>query len=87
MIQAILITLLLIIVSGIFTLFDSALSLCRKTRLEKEQGKKYKAVLKAFEKSRAYSLACRLWINILRVFAAVNFFLIMAYLLRNAWPV
>jgi putative hemolysin len=87
MIQAILITLLLIIVSGIFTLFDSALGLCRKTRLEKEQRKSYKSVLIALEKRQRYSLACRLWINILRVFAAVNFFLIMAYLLRNVWPV
>ena len=75
----------LIIASGIFCLFDSALGFCRKTRLEKEQGKKYKSVLLALEKQQMYSLACRLWISILRVFAALSFFLVSFYLLRKVW--
>jgi putative hemolysin len=73
-IEPLLISILLIITSGIFSLFDSALGLCRKSRLEKEHGKKYKALLKALEKQGGYSLACRIWINVLRVFAAVIFF-------------
>ena len=60
----------IIIASGIFSLFDSALVLCRKSRLEKEHGKFYKAVLKTLEDPKKLSLACRLWINILRIFAA-----------------
>jgi len=75
---AILTVIALIFASGIFTLFDSALSLCRKTRLEKESKKKYKSVLKAIEKSRSFSLACLLWINILRVLA-VNIALVFTY--------
>jgi putative hemolysin len=82
MIQALLIALLLIIASGIFTLFDSALGLCRKTRLEKEQRKSYKSVLIALEKKQTYSLACRLWINILRVPAAIFTFLLVSYIFR-----
>jgi putative hemolysin len=70
---SILFSIFLIIASGIFSLFDSALSLCRKSRLEKEQGKKYAAVLKALEKSRMYSIACRIWINILKSFVAFIF--------------
>ncbi|MDR1836953.1 MAG: hemolysin family protein [Treponema sp.] len=82
MIQAILITLLLIIASGIFTLFDSALGLCRKTRLEKEQSKSYKSVLTALEKKQMYSLACKLWINILRVPAAIFTFLFVSFIFK-----
>ena len=87
MIFALLISFLLILISGIFTLFDSALVLCRKSRLEKEQKKKYKAVLKALEKTRAYSLACKIWNNILRVFAAVNFYLVSAYFFHKVLSV
>jgi len=79
MILSLLIVFLLIILSGIFTLFDSALANCRQTRLEKETKKIYKSVLKAMEKSRSFSLACLLWINILRVLAAFYTFAI-AYL-------
>jgi putative hemolysin len=72
---------LLIITSGIFILFDSALSLCRKSRLEKERKKRYKAVLKILENPpdrlqikwsdrQNLSLACRLWNNIIKIFAA-----------------
>jgi len=63
----ILIVFALIILSGVFSLFDSALRLCRKTRLEKEESKRYKAVLKALENPHKLSLSCRLWSNILKV--------------------
>jgi len=59
---------LLIILSGVFTLFDSSLNLCRRSRLEKENEKKYKAVLKAFDNPRRILLASRMWNNIFRVF-------------------
>jgi len=87
MVPALLISILLIIISGIFSLFDSALGLCRKSRLEKEHGKKYKALLKALEKQGGYSLACRIWINVLRVFAAVIFFYAAFNLFRYVWSV
>jgi putative hemolysin len=60
----------LILFSGIFTLFDYALVFCKKTRLEKKQGKIYKSVLKALENPKKLSLICRYWINILRILAA-----------------
>ncbi|MDR1839857.1 MAG: hemolysin family protein [Treponema sp.] len=60
----------LIIVSGIFSLFDSAITFCRKTRLEKETGNLYRSVLKVYENRRDLSLACYLWINLLRITAA-----------------
>jgi putative hemolysin len=82
MVQPLLIAFLLIIASGIFTLFDSALGLCRKTRLEKEQKKSYKSVLTAMEKQQTYSLACKLWINILRVPAAIFTFLLVSFVLK-----
>ncbi|MCL2805884.1 MAG: hemolysin family protein [Treponema sp.] len=63
-------SILLIILSAVFSLFDSALGFCRKSRLEKESGKRYKAVLVTLENPKRISLTCRLWINILRVFAA-----------------
>ena len=87
MISTLITSILLIIVSGIFSLFDSALGLCRKSRLEKEQGKSRKSVLLALEKQQMYSLACRIWSNILKVFAALNFFLVSFYLLRNVWMI
>jgi putative hemolysin len=62
--------LILILVSGIFSLFDSAVGFCRKSRLEKEQGSLYKSLLKFIENPRQLSTVCRLWINILRIFAA-----------------
>jgi putative hemolysin len=62
--------LLLIIISGIISLFYSAFITCRKTRLEKETGSFYRSVLKAQENPKKLLLACRLWINILRIFAA-----------------
>jgi len=78
----IIISFLLIIISGIFSLFDYALSLCRKSRLEKERSVHYKAVLNILENTpdtflgklstrQNLSLACRLWINFLKIFAAL----------------
>jgi len=63
----ILLTFAFIILIGVFSLFDSALRLCRRTRLEKEESKRYKAVLKALENPHKLSLSCRLWSNILKV--------------------
>jgi putative hemolysin len=82
-----LITFVLIILSGVFSLFDSALNLCRKTRLEKEDSKKYKAVLKVLENPCNLSLSCRLCGNILKVLASffafvASFFLLEYYQLR-----
>lgn len=68
-----LIILFLIIASGIFSLFDYALCSCRKTRLEKENSKLYRSVLNTYENPQKLSLACKLWINILRIFAAFFF--------------
>jgi len=59
-----------VILSGIFTLFNSALSLSRKTRLEKEQSKKYKAVLDIIDNHDKYILACRIWRIIFWVLAS-----------------
>jgi putative hemolysin len=88
MFKAILILIMLIIISGIFSLFDSALGLCRKSRLEKEQGKKDKDVLKALEKSRSYSLSCRIWINMLRVLAAFSIFTVFLSIFhKTVWVV
>ncbi|MDR0321016.1 MAG: hemolysin family protein [Treponema sp.] len=61
----------LIIITAIFSLFDSALELCRKSRLEKERAKRYKAVLEILENPHHIFLACRLWNNILKIFTAV----------------
>jgi len=62
--------LFLIVASGIIALFYSAFTTCRKTRLEKETSKLYRSVLKAQENPKKLLLACRLWINILRILAA-----------------
>jgi len=59
---------LLIIFSGVFTLFDSSLNLCRRARLEKESSKRYKAVLKVFDNPRGILIASRMWNTIFRVF-------------------
>jgi len=68
---------ILIILSGVFNLFDSSLDLCRKSRLEKEKSRRYKAVLKIIEKPENISLACRLWSNIFISLAAVFAYLIL----------
>ena len=60
-----------IIVSSVFTLFNSALVLSRKSRLEKEQGKKYKAVVKILENPNKIMLSCRIWRIIFWVIAAL----------------
>ena len=60
----------LIIITGLFSFFDSALELCRKSRLEKEKAKRYKAVLETLENPHHIFLACRLWNNILKIFTA-----------------
>jgi putative hemolysin len=78
----VLITFALIIFSGVFSLFDSALRLCRKTRLEKEESKRYKAVLKALENPHKLSLSCRLWGNILKVFSVLSAILILVALFQ-----
>ncbi|WP_461254934.1 hemolysin family protein [Treponema sp. R80B11-R83G3] len=77
---SILVTFLLIIISGVFSLFDSALNLCRKTRLEKESSNRYKAVLKALESPNKLSLSCRLWGNILKVLAAFSSVIIILFI-------
>ena len=71
MILSLLIIFLLIFAGAVFSLFSSAMDLCRKSRLEKEQGKLYKAALKALENKTKYSLICRLWINLIKIFTAV----------------
>ena len=82
---AVLIVLALIITSGIFSLFDFSLGSCRKSRMEKEQGKFYRSVLKALENPKKLSLVCWLWINIFRILAAMFAgFTIMRYL-ETAW--
>jgi len=68
----ILLTFVLIIFSGVFSLFYSALSLCRRTRLEKEESKRYKALLKTLENPHKLSLSCRLWGNIFKVLTAFS---------------
>jgi len=73
---ALLIAFALTLFSGVFSLFDYALIFCKKSRLEKEQGKIYKSVLKAFENPRKLSLVCLSWINLSRILAA--FFTIFA---------
>lgn len=78
---AFLIVLALILFSGLFSFFDYALGFCKKSRLEKEQGKIYKSVLRAFENPRKLSLVCRSWINLLRIFATFfTGFTVMRYL-------
>jgi Hemolysins and related proteins containing CBS domains len=79
--SAFLIVLALILFSGLFSFFDYALGFCKKSRLEKEHGKIYKSVLRAFENPRKLSLVCRSWINLLRIFAAFfTGFTVMRYL-------
>jgi len=77
---SILVTFALIITSGVFSLFDSALNLCRKTRLEKESLKRYKTVLKALENPNKLSLSCRLWGNIFKVLSVFLSAAILIYL-------
>jgi len=67
---ALLIVFALIIFSGVFSLFDYALVFCKKSRLEKEQRKIYKSVLKAIENPKKLSLICLSWINLSRILAA-----------------
>ena len=65
-----LIAFFLVILSGIFSLFNYALDFSRKSRLEKERAPRYKAVIKIMENPDALTLACRLWSTALRVFAS-----------------
>lgn len=60
----------IIILSGLFTLFNAALGICRKSRLEKERAKRYKALLKILEAPHNISHTCRLWSNLLNITAA-----------------
>ncbi|MCL2764945.1 MAG: hemolysin family protein [Treponema sp.] len=78
-------SLAMILLSGVFSLFDYALAFCRKSRLEKERGAHYKAVLDILENSNNLSLACRLWINILRILASffAGIYTISLFLLNN----
>jgi CBS domain containing-hemolysin-like protein len=76
----ILVTFALIIISGLFSFFDSALNLCRKTRLEKESSKRYKAVLKVLENPNNLSLSCRLWGSIFKVISVFPSMAILIYL-------
>ena len=81
---------ILIIFSGIFSLFNSSLDLCRKVRLEKEsascvkaaQAKHFKAVIEILEnpdsgKWSGLTLACRIWSYILTVSAVYPVILIV----------
>jgi putative hemolysin len=61
----------MIFASGFFSLFVYALDSCRKTRLEKGKGISYKTVLKIIENPQKILIACRVWINILRIIAAL----------------
>jgi len=76
---SILVTFVLIIISGLFSFFDSALGLCRKTRLEKEASKQYKTVLKVLEDPRKLSLSCRLWGNIFKVLSVFPAVAVLIY--------
>jgi len=77
---SILVTFVLIIISGLFSFFDSALNLCRKTRLEKESSKQYKAVLKVLENPHNLSLSCRLWGNIFKALSVLPAMVALIYL-------
>jgi putative hemolysin len=61
----------LITFSGFFTLFDSALSSCRKPRLQKETGHIYRSLLKTLENPRELTLTCRFWISLLRILSGI----------------
>jgi len=74
------ITFAFILLSGFFSLFISALESCKKTRLEKEQSKRYKAVLLILDNPHTIIVSCRLWINILRLVAAFSAALCTVYL-------
>jgi len=84
------ISFILILISGVFILFDSALGKCRKTRLEKEKNKRYKNVLKIIENTPDrfqwadnLSLACRLWSNILIVISILISVVLLAMLFSD----
>jgi len=67
----------------LFSLFESSLVSCRKLRLEKEQKKIYKAVLKTLEDPQNLLNACRLWNNILKVPVIISgLFLIIARIIQ-----
>jgi len=81
---------ILIILSGLFSLFNSSLDLCRKVRLEKEssscgrksKAKRFKAVIEILEnpdsgKWSGLTLACRIWSYILAVSAVYPVILIV----------
>ena len=72
---SILIVFAFLITGGIYSLFESALKNCRKTRLEKKSESRYKAVLKFLEKPAVLLISCRLCINILLI--SVGFFLLL----------
>ncbi|MCL2719926.1 MAG: hemolysin family protein [Treponema sp.] len=57
-----------LLLNAVFSLFYFSLNLCRKSRLEKEQKKRYRAVLKILENPDKLKLSCRLWGNIFKVF-------------------
>ena len=65
-----------IIFSGVFSLFDFALDLCRISRLEKEKSKKCTAVLKILENPHVILLSCRIWSNLLKAAAVISFYVI-----------
>jgi putative hemolysin len=70
-VSAALTVLALITAGGFFSIFDSALCACRRTRLEKESGKSYKAILKITENPKNILTACRLWSNALKITAVL----------------
>jgi len=68
---AVLTILILIITSGIFSLFKYAFDSCQITRLEKETGGIYRSVIKEIKDPKKLSLACRIWINMLKITASL----------------
>ena len=71
---AVLVFFVLILLSGVFSLFDYALNACRKPRLQKESlgncGRFYERVLKTLENPHFVLYSCRFWVNMLRVLGA-----------------
>jgi len=90
------IVIVILLISGVFTLFDTALISCRKSRLEKERGKNYKAVLKLLEKpddgqniffdKNNISRACRIWSIIFKTIAVFFAGITSSFILTSIFP-
>jgi putative hemolysin len=62
---------ILLFFNWFLSLFEPALSACRKSRLQKEIRPIYRSLLKAIENHQVLTLTCRLWVSILRILAVV----------------